>query len=321
MVFDPIYLLYGAVFIGTLLLVEGVYYLMLDLRGGAQNSINRRMRMRAKASDEREVLYSLRRYKDGKHWYNVGPIERLDKLLGSSGMIISIPKMLGVMGMVGVGCYFALAFGIGFPDIAAAALAAVLGPALSVLFVWRHKKARIKKFGEQLPEAIDVMVRSLRAGHPIAAAMSMVAREMADPIGTEFGIAADEMTYGLDLRAALDSMRNRVNLPDLHYMIVAVNIQHGSGGNLAEILSNLSRVIRDRFRMFKKIAALSAEGKLSAVIISILPFAVGGGLHIINPNYYTKNAGEPLFILMMTVGVVGLLIGYYIMYRMVNFRV
>ena len=321
MIFDPIYLLYGAVFICTLLLVEGVYYLLVDLRGGPQNSINRRLRMRAKASDEQEVLYSLRRYKDEKHWYNVGPIARLDKLLGRSGMIISIPQMLGVMGMVAVGVYVVLAFGLGIPDIAAALFAGVLGPALSVLFVWRRKKKRVKKFGEQLPEAIDVMVRSLRAGHPINSAMSMVAGEMVDPIGTEFGIAADEMTYGLDLRAALENMRNRVDLPDLHYLTVAVNIHHGSGGNLSEILSNLSRVIRERFRMFRKIAALSAEGKLSAIVISILPIAVAGGLHIINPNYYTKNASDPLFILMMTGGVVGLLIGYFVMYRIVNFRV
>lgn len=321
MIFDPIYLLYGAVFIGTLLLVEGLYYMLVDLSGGPQNSINRRLRMRAKASNEQEVLYSLRRYKDDKPWYNVGPIAKLDKLLGRSGMIISIPRMLGVMGVVAIGVYAALVFGLSLPPIAAALVAGFMGPALSVLFVWRRKIKRVKKFGEQLPEAIDVMVRSLRAGHPINSALSMVASEMADPIGTEFGIATDEMTYGLELRSTLENMRNRVELPDLHYLTVAVNIHHGSGGDLSEILSNLSRVIRDRFRMFRKIAALSAEGKLSAIVISILPIAVAGGLHIINPTYYTKNAGEPLFIMMMTTGVIGLLIGYFVMYRIVNFRV
>ena len=113
---------------------------------------------------------------------------------------------------------------------------------------------RVKKFSEQLPDALDIMVRSLQAGHPISAAMSLVSKEMSDPIGTEFGIAVDEMTYGLDMRDALESMGRRMEVQDFQYVVVSINIQHETGGNLAEVLRNLSTVIRDRFRMFKKSA-------------------------------------------------------------------
>jgi tight adherence protein B len=165
------------------------------------------------------------------------------------------------------------------------------------------------------------MVRSLQAGHPISAAISLVSKEMGDPIGTEFGIAVDEMTYGLDMREALYNMGRRIEIQDFQYVVVSINIQHETGGNLAEVLRNLSTVIRDRFRMFKKIRALSSEGRLSAIVLSFLPFAVGAIIFTGNPGFYLNVADDPLFLPMMAAALGLMLAGIFIMYRMVNFRV
>lgn len=322
MLFDPIYLLYGAIFVGVLLLLEGVYYLMGDAHGGPEQTINRRLRMLASGQDGRKVMYKLRRQKVAdKGFQGLGPIARLNQLIGQAGLSISTYRMLAVM--AGLAAATAILLGVGAAVPIAPALVSGLGAGViaPIWFLRRRKRIRLKKFGEQLPEAIDVMVRSIRAGHPLSASIALVSREMRDPIGTEFGLVSDEMTYGLALQDALDNMAGRVPLQDLQFMVVAIKIQHNTGGNLGEILSNLSKVIRDRFRMFGKINALSAEGRLSAVIVSALPFIAAGGMHLAAPNYFTQHAQDPLFWMIIGIGATGLLAGIFIMYRLVNFRV
>ena len=133
---------------------------------------------------------------------------------------------------------------------------------------------RQKKFGAQFPDALDIIVRSLRAGHPVPIAITMVAREMPDPIGSEFGIVADEITYGADLETAMRNLYFRIGQDDLPLFVTAVAIQGSTGGNLGEILENLSGVIRQRFKMRRKIRALAAEGRASAMILSALPIVM-----------------------------------------------
>ena len=128
---------------------------------------------------------------------------------------------------------------------------------------------RHKKFNAQFPDAIDIIVRSLRAGHPVPTAINMVSREMSDPIGSEFGIVTDEITYGADLETAMRNLYFRVGTDDLPLFVTAVAIQGSTGGNLGEILQNLSGVIRQRFKMRRKIRALAAEGRASALILSV----------------------------------------------------
>ena len=146
-------------------------------------------------------------------------------------------------------------------------------------------------------------------------------REVGALDGARVGIAVDEMTYGLDMREALQNMGRRIEVQDFQYVVVAINIQHETGGNLAEVLRNLSTVIRDRFRMFKKIKALSSEGRLSAIVLSFLPFAVGALIFTGNPGFYLDVADDPLFLPMMGAALGLMLAGIYVMYRMVNFRV
>ncbi len=328
MPFDTIYLVYGALFLGVLLLAEGIYFLALDR--GAHNKANRRMNMLSSGTAPDKVLETLRRKPRTESSSILGrPIARLEQLMTQSGVVMSVPRFLVIMvgvGVVAFGLMMLILKNFEVPsvfatNVAAAVFAALLGGVLPIVVLDRLKKRRLKKFAEQLPDTLDVIVRSLHAGHPIAAAMDLVTKEMADPIGTEFGIAVDEMTYGLDLRDALSNLGDRVGVQDFQYVIVSINIQHDTGGNLAETLSNLSAVIRDRFRMFKKIRALSGEGRVSAKIISALPFLVIGVVGTFNPKFYTDVMDDPIF-WPTAAGAFGMmLLGIYIMYRMVNFRV
>jgi tight adherence protein B len=203
-----------------------------------------------------------------------------------------------------------------------AVILALLAGFIAPLAVIKFKKnRRLKAFSAQLPDALDVIVRSLRAGHPISTALGMVADEMKDPIGSEFGLAIDEMTYGLDLREALDNMLGRTGHGDLQFMVAAVNIQSGVGGNLAEILAGLSKVIRDRHRMILKIKALSAEGRISALILSVLPFLVFGFIKLSRPEYFDSVKDDPLYMVFMTTSACMAFGGIAAMYKMVKFRI
>ena len=165
----------------------------------------------------------------------------------------------------------------------AALVAALLFPFLTLVI---KRKRRHGKFAAQFPDAMDIIVRSLRAGHPVPVAVGLVAQELPDPIGTEFGIAADEITYGADVETAMRNLYFRVGQEDLPLFVTAVAIQGSTGGNLSEILSNLSSVIRLRFKMRRKIKALAAEGKFSALFLSGLPVAVFCLINVMTPDFY-----------------------------------
>ena len=156
------------------------------------------------------------------------------------------------------------------------------------------RSRRQKAFGAQFPDALDMIVRSLRAGHPTPIALTMVAREMQDPIGSEFGIVVDEITYGADLETALRNLYFRIGQDDLPLFVTAVAIQGSTGGNLGEILENLSAVIRQRFKMRRKIRALAAEGRASALILSSLPIAMFLIIQIVSPDFYASVWDIPL---------------------------
>ena len=319
---DPLYILYTALFIGVLLFIEGIYYLIQDSRGGTQATVNRRLRMLATGESSAEILRKLRRQSEKTGIQAIAQIlPRFDQMITHAGLAIPVTRMLTIMGgltlVVFVGLLVLKTFAVGL----ALVIAGAVGVGLPILYLSRRKRLRLKRFGEQLPDALDLIVRSLRAGHPINSAMTMVATEMADPIGTEFGIVVDEMTYGLDLRAALHSLAKRVPQGDLQFMIVTIEIQHATGGDLSEVLAGLADVIRDRFRIFLKISSVSAEGRFSARLVSALPFLVAGAVMVMNPTYFMAVSDDPLFVPYFAAAFVWMMIGNFIMWRMVNFRV
>ena len=150
-----------------------------------------------------------------------------------------------------------------------ATFAGALGAALPLMFLNFKATRTRKKMQDQFPVALDVFVRGLRAGHPIAAALDLLTVEMPDPIGSQFGLAVDEVTYGAELRDALQSMAERWNLDDMRMFVVSLSVQNETGGNLAEILENLSKVIRERQSMMMKVRALSSEGRMTAIMLTV----------------------------------------------------
>jgi tight adherence protein B len=199
-------------------------------------------------------------------------------------------------------------------------LAVLAGVLVVFVFLRRKRRQRIERFSHQLPDALDIIVRGVRVGHPFSAALGLVAKEMPDPIGTEFGMTADEIAFGLDLRRAIGNLYRRVGQEDLLFLIVSVNVQSQTGGSLAEILTKLSRLIRNRMKVRLKIKSLTADGRLSAIVLSLVPFVLFGLINLVTPSYYGAVRDHPAFFPAIVVGLVLLAIGNLIMYRMVNFK-
>lgn len=177
------------------------------------------------------------------------------------------------------------------------------------------------RFGEQLPEVLDVIVRSLRAGHPLPVSLGLVARELPEPAGPEFALVIDEVNYGRSMAEALGNLHDRVGYPELRFFVASTSIAQQTGGNLGEILARLSGMLRERFRLARRVRALSAEGRFSGYALSMLPVALFGLINIVSPAYYTdfwQNASSPS-VLAVCLGL--LLIGNLIIYRLVNFKV
>lgn len=314
-------LVYGALFIGVLLTFESIYHLVADRRR-THKAVNRRVAMLDRGVSQREVLRQLRRQRQENRGLigRIRLLQRLDALVTQSGSSITTERLTLLMALITVGVA-AILFVIGFGMLHSVIFGLMIGIVLPTAQFEIRRRRRIAEFGRQLPDAIDLIVRSLRSGQPLAAAISVVAEEMADPIGTEFGIIEDEATYGLSLPDAVENMAKRVGHGDLHYFLVAIRIQYGTGGNLAEILTGLSRVIRDRFNMLNKIQAVSAEGRLSSLFLSGMPLAVFAAVLVISPDYYLFVYNDPLFwpFVYVTIGLI--ITNLLVMRRLVNFKV
>jgi tight adherence protein B len=313
---NAIFVLFGA---AVFLMVEAAY-LAIAKRTSYVRKVNTRLKLMGNAGNQHEVLVQLRRdrgltaegrYKRPLIWFN--------RLVLQSGLRVGIWRIAFLMVLAGLaGAGATLISGFEWPLALLAAPAAGIGLPVIVLRFLRQR--RRNKFEEQLPAAVDTMVRSLKAGHPLPVAISMVARELEDPIGTEFGITGDELTYGLDLDGAMQQMSTRVGQDDFALVVVAICIQAKTGGNLSELLSNLSKVLRDRFKMRRRVKAVSAEGRMSAIGLSCLPVIVFGVLLIFAPDFYGGIWNEPAVHYGLGGSGVMMLIGNIIMFRMVNFK-
>ena len=278
--------------------------------------------MLSKDSASREnVLIELRRERGltASGDYRLGLIA-LNRLILQSGTTIGFSQLIIVAVFVGLVAFAAIMVIRG--SIVEAAVAGLIGAiALPYLALRFLRSRRQKKFGAQFPDALDIIVRSLRAGHPVPIAIAMVGREMPDPIGSEFGIVSDEITYGADLETALRNLYSRLGSDDLPLFVTAVAIQGATGGNLGEILENLSGVIRQRFKMRRKIRALAAEGRASAMILSALPIGLFIVIQFIAPDFYSSVWDEHLTKVLLVCAGVWMLIGNLIMFKMVNFKI
>ncbi len=317
---DPIYLIYLLVAASAGLFVEGIYLLCFS-GGSYRKNVNRRLKLLKDQPDRESILVQLRKERGltTTGAYSLSFVH-LNQLVLQSGLTLGMGKLMLFCGISAGGAFVAgLIFRGNILD--ALVIALFCGLVLPYMLLRILRGRRQKNFSAQFPDGLDIIVRSLRAGHPVPIAITMVAREMADPIGSEFGIVADEITYGSDLETALRNLYFRIGQEDLPLFVTAVAIQGSTGGNLGEILENLSAVIRQRFKMRRKIRALAAEGRASALILSSLPIAMFLIIQFVAPDFYANVWGEDITKTALMLAGAWMGIGNFIMYRLVNFRI
>jgi tight adherence protein B len=324
----------------VLILIFGTVFLVSEMvlgywraRGGSARAINRRLQMIEQGNDRRDIITHIR--KQTTNSFGAWPgllgrvLGRFEAIVRSSKLALTpqqaLAMMLGTTAflfcLILIGAAMAgLGVSLGTIQLALV-LATCVGIALPMLFLAQTAQKRRAKMQEQFPIALDIFVRGLRAGHPIASALDLLATEMEDPIGSEFGLVTDEVAYGADLRDSLQDMAERWDLEDMHMFVVSLSVQSETGGNLAEILENLSRVIRERATMYMKVRALSSEGRMSAKVLTALPIGTFAIVFMTNPSFYLEYSSDPAFIVGFSVLIGLYLLGVFIIRRMVDLKV
>ena len=315
-------LIYGIVFIAVLLLVEGVYLTVFGKSISLNSRVNRRLSLMEKGAGREEVLEQLRKEMSQHMGARGIPLYSILAEKAQKANIAFTPRQLiMIMTAVSALAFVALTVGTSASTPVRALVAIVMG--VGGVYVWVNNKAkkRLAMIEEQLPDAVELMVRSLRVGHPFSSAVNIVAKEVPDPLGSEFGMIADEAAYGRDITESLKALAERMDMQDLRFLAVAVTIQQTSGGNLAEILDGLAKVIRARFKLFRRVKAITAEAKWSGMFLSVFPFGALVMINIIQPNYYDDVKETSAFIPACLVVAAFLIINMIFMKIMVNIKV
>ena len=269
-------------FVAASLAIYGVYWIFVFNRR-ANKIVNRRLDL-SKQLDSSVVLETLRRESGIRN--DTNPILRhFSDWLTQTGIRVQRTSLVLVFIALCLALTFAfsLVLGMGLLSLALGVFAAA---GVIILYLSRKRSRRIFAFSEQLPDAIDVIVRGVRVGLPFSSAARLVAQEMSDPVGTEFGMVADEVAFGLDVRTALQNLYRRVGQEDLLFLTVALIIQTQTGGNIGELLARLSRLIRSRAELRLKVRALTAEGRASAVFLSAFPIILLLALYFLSPSFF-----------------------------------
>lgn len=310
----PAVMTVGAIFMA----IQSVLGLVSNAR--TQQIVNRRLQFKERYATHNEAMIELRKSRGLDPEGNLAMSMRwVNKLIVRSGLKYEPVKwalMSAAGALVPAGAAFVYAGGL-WVALPVYALVFLLAP----LFVIKHLAGkRAAKMAAQLPDALQIVCRSLEAGHPVATAVALVAREMPDPIGTEFGMTADEVSYGMSLTNAVQRMAERSGDPDVELFAATVRLQEKTGGNLTELLKANTNTIRGRQTMRLKVRAASSEGRVSAMILTSAPFLVMTAIHLMSPSFYGNVMDEPL----IRYGFGGLLvwmaIGNMVMNKMINFK-
>lgn len=310
-------LLLGAALVAVLV-AETVYLLFFNAKRYRDN-VNRRLQIQRDGASREQALLQLKRERgidDG----DTGQVARLKTAITQSGLRVSLQRVLVAWGATLLAIP-GLAFLLGRTGLLDMMAAVAIGFVLPPFVLNMIRQRRIKRFGEQFPDAIDMIVRSLKAGHPLPIAISLVAREAPDPVGSEFGMVADEMSFGLELEAAMRNLYLRVGQDDLPLFVTSISIQAATGGNLAAILDGLSKLIRDRFKMRRKIKALSSEAKFSAYFLIGLPFVIFSIINLSAPDFFNAARGKPETTMVVAAAMVWMSIGVLVMRKLVNMKI
>ncbi len=315
-------LIYILIFVAVLFLVEGLYLTAFGKSISLNSRMSRRLALLEKNQNREQVMEQLRK-EMSQHLKSRGiPLYSILATKAQKANIAFTPtQLIGIMAALSVFSYLGLTIGTEAAPAIRIVVAIMMG--IGGVYVWVNNKAkkRMALLEEQLPDAVELMVRSLRVGHPFSAAVGIVAKEVADPLGTEFGMIADEAAYGRDVTESLKAFAERMDSQDLRFLAVAVTIQQQSGGNLAEILAGLAKVIRARFKLFRRVRAITAEAKWSGMFLSAFPIGALIMINIIQPNYYDAVKETPAFIPACLIVAVFLIVNVVYMKIMVNIKV
>ncbi|HEX8612544.1 MAG TPA: type II secretion system F family protein [Telluria sp.] len=323
------YVFYGfavLLFAAVILMIEGGYLFWSQTRGGGAKRIARRLRVMSGGTDIEggEISILKRRRYSGSDSLD-GALHRMrlaqavDRLLMQAGVNWMVAQFMGAS--LVLLCAAALAAHLwNAPSLLAWGLM-LAGLALPYGVLRRTRAKRLGKIEQQLPEAADFLARAMRAGHSFTNVMQMVGNELPEPLSGEFRIVHQEINYGVPLNEALHSLAERVPLTDLRYMVIAVLIQRESGGNLAEILGNISHIIRERLKLLGQIRVLSAEGRISAWILGLLPFAVAAMMYFANPEYISMLWTDPAGVRLLCYAGVMICIGVVWLRKLIHIRV
>ena len=317
---EPI--IYGLIFIAVLVLVEGIYLTVFGKSISLNSRVNRRLEMLDKGAAREQVMEQLRKEMTQHLKARSIPLYSILAAKAQKAAIAFSPaQLIAIMGALTVIAYIGLTVGTGASANVRIPVSIAMG--IGAVYVWVNNKAkkRLALFEEQLPDAVELMVRSLRVGHPFSSAIQIVAREVPDPLGTEMGMIADEAAYGRDVGEALKALAERMDMQDLRFLAVAVTIQQTSGGNLAEILDGLAKVIRARFKLFRRVKAITAEAKWSGTFLSGFPLAALVMINVIQPHYYDEVRDTAAFIPACLVVAGFLVANIFVMKALVNIKV
>lgn len=322
MEFSAAPVIYIVIFVAVVVLVEGLYLTVFGKSISLNSKVSRRLALLEKNQNREQVLEQLR--KEMSQHMNAKGIP-LYKMLASkaqkANIAFSPQQLIGIMALLGVFAYVGLTLGTDAATPVRIGIAAVMGVGGVYFWVAQKAKKRMALLEEQLPDAVELMVRSLRVGHPFSNAVAIVSKEVADPLGTEFGLIADEATYGRDIAESLRAFANRMENQDLHFLAVAVSIQQQSGGNLAEILDGLAKVIRSRFKLFRRVRAITAEAKWSGMFLSGFPIAALLMIQMLKPDYYDGVKDTQYFVPAALFVAAFLVVNVIFMKIMVNIKV
>ncbi|WP_425099237.1 type II secretion system F family protein [Tropicibacter sp. S64] len=315
-------IIYGIIFIAVLVLVEGVYLVAFGKSISLNNKVNRRLEMLDKGEGREDVLAKLRKEMDQHMQSRSLPLYSVLADKAQKAAIAFTPQQL-IMLMAAVSVVAFIGLSIGTEAGFAVRLLMGIGMGIGGVYMWVNHKAkkRLSMIEEQLPDAVELMVRSLRTGYPFTSAISIVSKEIKDPLATEFGIIADEATYGRDIGEALKHMAERLDMQDLRFLAVAVAIQQQAGGNLAEILEGLAKVIRARFRLFRRVKAITAEAQWSGKFLSAFPLGALVFIQVAKPDYYDEVLDHPWFIPACFIVFIMLALNMIVMKALVNIKV
>jgi len=312
-------------FLAVVLLLEGGFYLWRDTGSAEARQLERRLRalhagghgveasslIKAREADRVGVI--------GKLLLALPRVASLEKMLQQAGIVMKTSRFLATTGML-MATVFLVMLALRQPPW----LAAMLGLGSVLLpFLWlgAARNRRLKRLEAQLPDAVELIARALRAGHAFPTALQMVSEELPDPIGGEFASAFEEINYGLPISDAMLNLAARVPVEDLRFFAVAVVLQRETGGNLAEILDNIGRLIRERFKLYGTIRVLSAEGKMSAWVLTLLPFVAALVINLVSPGFMEVLWKDPAGVKLVMFALGAMVVGVFWLWRIVQIRV